>query len=87
MGLGSRDWYRDPSLSDEQRKILANDLKSNRLFNELMLDLERRAYQAFKNATTELSRIEAQYQAKAVETLRKECERAASKSLDDKGGE
>lgn len=59
-------------MTPEQRKSLAEQIKANPLFDEIMDRLEKDALEALVSATTEQSRIEQQWRVQAARSFRRD---------------
>lgn len=61
-------------MTPDERKSLAEQLKANPLYDELLSHLEKDAIEALVWATTDDDRISAQWRVRAARTFREDCE-------------
>lgn len=60
-------------MTPDERRNLAEQLKGNPLFDDILTQLERRALDALVAADTEQARIEAQWRVRSVRSFRADC--------------
>ncbi len=63
-------------MTQDERKKLAEQLKANPLFDEILTKIEADAIEALIFAKTEDERVSAQWRVKAARTFRGDCEAA-----------
>lgn len=72
-------------MTPEDRKHLAEQLKANPLFDELIDGIEADAIESLIYAKTEDDRISAQWRVKAARSFREDCEAALRNTPTRKG--
>lgn len=72
-------------MTPEERKSLAEQLKANPLFDDLIDGIEASAIEALIYANNENDRLSAQWRVRAARAFREDCEAALRSTRDRKG--
>lgn len=72
-------------VTPEERRTLAEQLDANPLWHEILENMERQAVEGLIYASTEQSRVEAQWRVQSVRTFRTDCQAALDNNRKRKG--